>query len=1636
MTNYKSVTDQVVEPSPMAGYYQFSRPEVQKMVPPTAKTILDVGCAAGRLGSELKAKLGAEVWGIENVPDMAKQARNVLDKVYSGDVNEIALTLPPNHFDAIIFADVLEHLPDPSVTLKRLLPTLTPNGKIIISIPNVRHWSVIKGLLEGQWEYEEAGLLDRTHLRFFTRASFEKLLYQVGLKPGYVGATRVNYPPVPNAIVSALHQEGLDISTLIQESQVYQWLFVAEPITPPKTTTSLTSIIILVYNQLHYTKLCLESIKQHTRRPHEIIIVDNASTDGTPEYLRRYKALNTNVRVIANAKNMGFSAGNNQGLALARGDYVVLLNNDTIVTQGWLKRMLVVFEQYPDVGIVGPVSDNVGGMQQVRQTGYQNIEEMHQFANQWAAGHAGQSAEFFRVIGFCLMARAAVINRIGGLDEQFGTGNFEDDDFCVRAAAAGFKTRIAQDVFIHHTGGQTFKGEKIDYAQSLERNWGIFKTKWDIPADLSYGDIYKIDLSTIEPSAVFIPLPVAADVRQYELAEAGTNPALEKMTGAKNDKGYHIHPAGKLSRGAVLDVGLKCTHSCRFCYYSYLDKSDDQFKGMRRAKFRTVAECKEILRLLKQNEFVNFDFTGGEPSLHPDIIELTRYAHQELDLKGRMITLGQFLMRKMKNCAHDKLIDDLLEAGLVNFLFSMHAADEALFKKITGESFEKQRQAMLYLDEKGFQFTTNTTVFEWNYKHLPELAQEIIKHNIYLHNFILMNAYYEWNQDGQAFGVQARYSAVYPWLREAVNILESNNVGVNIRYAPLCSIKGMEKNLVGVVGVRYDPYEWMNLAGHMGGDPEFCASVIPIKEGEVGDNLAYQDLNKQFPNGVKVSGSRGNTKFFSENCVDCRAKAVCDGIDANYLKIHGPDEFLPYWGEPQQAPLHADRYTYSIPFIVKTDQFADVKTVVAREFKRLNAQTVAQIPDGEAGLTSIIVLNLNGDTHIRSCIESIQEHTTAPYELIVVDNGSTDDSLSYLRTVSGLTLVENPQNAGAPYARNQALALAKGEYIVFLDNDVVVTEKWLQRFVDCARKNPSFGLLGPRSNSVSGPQFVEDARYTNQQELQSYAREFSAANNARFSLVGRLVLFCLFVRREVIRKIGGIDPAFGKWGFEDDDFCLRAQIGGYRLAIAGDVFIHHTGSQTARTAGLDYRALSRQNTEIFARKWGLKPATATVDELFIYPSGEISARPFDPALHIIPIPSKSEVTPLLYNPAKATGEPAAATRTAHIQVGFIRRDENMDAAPTVLASLKQHTPQLAEPFFWQDVAALNGQLDQAKYLVLLAPDIQVTEGWLNKLLAVARSDHTIAAVGPAANVAPSPQKVQASSPLVDSDLRQFAARLANQRGDTWAEVPYLGSFCLLLKSHHVRVVGGMNPDLPLAESLLELYRRLQQYGFKLACAQGVFIGHNELTEDEGATYGQALAFEQAANKVLAAGQAALQQGDFDAAIREFTQVTQQHPDLAAAHTALGAILLSLGQTEEATTPLRRAVELVPHVAGAHNQLGVALYRLGQPDAAEAAFRQAHQADPRNLDALLNLIDLYRAQQRFEEALNTVNMALKLDAEHVDIWVSFGLISLQLNDSEGVQKVRRQLENAPSNHPGVQEFFRLAGTNPDLPGSAK
>jgi GT2 family glycosyltransferase/tetratricopeptide (TPR) repeat protein len=273
-------------------------------------------------------------------------------------------------------------------------------------------------------------------------------------------------------------------------------------------------------------------------------------------------------------------------------------------------------------------------------------------------------------------------------------------------------------------------------------------------------------------------------------------------------------------------------------------------------------------------------------------------------------------------------------------------------------------------------------------------------------------------------------------------------------------------------------------------------------------------------------------------------------------------------------------------------------------------------------LTSIIIPNLNGMPHMVTAVESLRRTTPGPVELIVVDNGSDDGSLEWLRGQPDIHLLEMGENLGAPAARNRGLAVARGETIVLCDNDVVFTPGWRPALLAHLEAWPDIGMVGPMSDYVIGTQKLADApAQDGPVDLDTFASDFHKERHGGHTYSHRLILFFLIARREIFDKIGGIDEGYGRWGFEDDDLCVRVRLAGYKMRVAKDCFIRHLGSQTAKSANLDYDRLLLENWAVFKNKWRLDP--------------ELPYGPYDPAQ----IMAQRFPPEHLYVPFQAEGAP-------------------------------------------------------------------------------------------------------------------------------------------------------------------------------------------------------------------------------------------------------------------------------------------------------------------------------------------------------------------------------------------------------------
>lgn len=227
------------------------------------------------------------------------------------------------------------------------------------------------------------------------------------------------------------------------------------------------SIVVVTYNNLDFTRACLASLDAHSQYEHmEIIVVDNASGDGTPAFLSEWVANGQNRKLILNEDNRGFAAANNQGLTVATGEYLVLLNNDTYVTPGWVRTLVRHLQRDRTIGLIGPVTNNIGNEAKI-DIAYANMDQMLVESAAYTHRHIGQTYPLRIAAFFCVMMPRTTFEAVGALDEAFGRGFFEDDDYCRRIEQQGMRVVCAKDVFIHHHLSASFNKLKQQDRQQL-----------------------------------------------------------------------------------------------------------------------------------------------------------------------------------------------------------------------------------------------------------------------------------------------------------------------------------------------------------------------------------------------------------------------------------------------------------------------------------------------------------------------------------------------------------------------------------------------------------------------------------------------------------------------------------------------------------------------------------------------------------------------------------------------------------------------------------------------------------------------------------------------------------------------------------------------------------------------------------------------------------------------------------------------------------------------------------------------------------------------------------------------------------------------------------------------------------------
>jgi O-antigen biosynthesis protein len=292
------------------------------------------------------------------------------------------------------------------------------------------------------------------------------------------------------------------------------------------------------------------------------------------------------------------------------------------------------------------------------------------------------------------------------------------------------------------------------------------------------------------------------------------------------------------------------------------------------------------------------------------------------------------------------------------------------------------------------------------------------------------------------------------------------------------------------------------------------------------------------------------------------------------------------------------QHMLAIQYYKKAMQNAKDKNSIETVYKILRElgveESMEEILRNEVCKTSIVILTYNNLEYNKLCIESIRKYTPKEtYEIIVVDNNSTDGTAEWLKQQKDIKLILNKKNVGFPKGCNQGIkASGKGNDILLLNNDIIVTPNWLENMHLCLYSDNLIGAVGAVSNSCSYYQAIP-VEYNNIDEMLRFADNFNKSDASKWEQRVKLVGFCMLIKRTVMNEIGLLDERFTPGNFEDDDLSFRIQAAGYKLMLCKDTFIHHFGSTSFKKDAEAYNELLLANSKKFEEKWGFNSSYST-----------------------------------------------------------------------------------------------------------------------------------------------------------------------------------------------------------------------------------------------------------------------------------------------------------------------------------------------------------------------------------------------------------------------------------------------------------
>lgn len=1299
-------------------------------------------------------------------------------------------------------------------------------------------------------------------------------------------------------------------------------------------------ISVLTLNNLPLLKQCIESIKANTTVPYQICVVDQGTSDGTADYLA---GLGDCVDVISSPENLGFVGGNNRVMESYPDRDIVLLNDDTIVNPNWLNALKQCASETADVGIVGAKLLYPDG--RLQEAGGEIFQD-------GSGRNIGKNDDPDRYIynvrkdvdycsGACLYIKREVLDKVGYLDPIFSPAYWEDTDLCFRARKAGYRVIYEPTAeVIHFEGATAGSPARRSLSQQLQaRNKPKFMDRWGDELKRHRRNVFEIKGDSARDMILvvmpFLPMydRAAGEKRWFHTLKI-LNKYFDIVFLARNGIGQTKYI------NALEQMGITVFHT---------DQSRLKHMGIDASGPVWI----DFPLLLKSNDFKAI-IVGFYHVAHQYWRDIRTWSPESFFIIDSFDVCYVRQRRKADLGADPRQIWEALEIKRLE-LSMYRRADMVL----TVTEQDKQR---LLADAPGLKVGISTDIHPSTGQSTTKESKDIVFVGNYNHDpnvdAVLYFVDSIWPRIKGRLG-DARFYIVGNAPTDEIEALASEDIIVT-GFVPEVT-PYLHQSKVFVVPLRYG-------AGLKGKIGEALASGIPI----VTTSIGAEGMNLIHRKNAMVADD-------PDQFADCVADLYTDPDLWQLLSEEGREH-----AHRNYSYEAADRYWQEVIAAVRQGR-PPAATPQTREsaveqagFKRTEA--VPEI----VPKVSIVIPVYNNLELTQSCWTSIRKNTTVPHEVVIIDNGSSQD-VAYDADQNNLRVIRNDSNMGFAYACNQGIQASHGDYVVILNNDTIVTPGWLERLLWHMDQDEKAGIVGPSTSFASTVQQVA-TDYKTENDLYSFSERIYRDNKHSAAELDKIVGVCMLMRRTMLEAIGLFDTRFGLGNYEDDDICLRARIGGYKVIWAKDVFVHHKGSQTFEQLRVDYRKLMDENREKFLSKWAPVAAQAGVRS-----SAEVTpqqragnCRP------VLVIGDGSDIEAAAIDRLLACCEGSDVYLLGHGAPGT-------DRPGLKLIESGQDTP--LSQAAGEVLAACAGDT-----VFLVSPSAIVTPGWM-KPLEKALLGENVGCVLSSSNAGWGSQRSDAGYKRTGKPLARFAKRNALQWGGRVERIS-IGRPSAMAIRKDVLLEHGLPDGFKTDAVLLELQRQLVDAGMNILCAKDSYV-HVEAPSSE------LWRSEQEAVLKVIGTRESLRNNQPESALRDLDEAIELKPDYAAALYERGMLRALADMTEKAVEDFGEVVKLRPGDSRAHNNLGCLHFSCGRTEDAEASFKMAVDTWEGNWEAKKNLADLYLQTGRAQQAMNLYSSIIDQHPKCPDVYVSLGRMFATCGDlGTGEQCFRTALRLDP------------------------